>query len=121
LLDKEGEWDRFPYSDYVRGSINNKIALLIIERLCNDIIGENNEEDWIKLRDYFRQFWIDNQLYLFWAGPSGFSSNTLRINKEAKSLGIPVNEFTGKMISPKDGHTLTLEEIEQIKKEKGNK
>lgn len=57
-------------------------------------------------------WWQENRFYVFYNG------SMFIINKEAKSLGISVDEKTGKMIDPKDSHELTPDEIEQIKEEK---
>lgn len=59
--------------------------------------------------DKWGKWYKENKAYLYW----GKSSIDILLNEEAKSLGIPVNRHTGKMIAPEDGHELTPEEIER--------
>jgi hypothetical protein len=98
----------------------------------------NTPEKWALAIDFTKRFWKENEPYLYWVDVNDQRSGIgitydfnngvnisqiydkkLKINYEAKLLGIPVDEDTGKMFDLKDRHILTREEIAQIRKNKG--
>jgi len=96
----------------------------------------NTNETWSEAIEFINKFWAENEPYLYWVwvddqretGPLTYYNDDiqiydlydkkLKINQQAKELGLPVDEDTGEILDPKDGHKLTQEEREQIKSNK---
>ncbi|MFH1230939.1 MAG: hypothetical protein V1709_05520 [Planctomycetota bacterium] len=79
--------------------------LLRFEIGCLPESAENEPQKW----------WAENNRFFFLSKDGGYlNRGRFKLNETAKMLNLSVNETTGKMIDPKDGHELTDTEIYQL-------
>lgn len=106
----------FPYSTGCEGRRVNRVAMRYIAKSFDyeiqqkiEEIGFDTQEKRLVVANFIKQYWQENGPYLYWI-PKEYAPTlimdgkivgqvkVLKVNEQAKLLGIPVDEDTGKMI-----------------------
>jgi hypothetical protein len=130
LYNKNRVGSTFPYGDYNEfGEIRNAVIYYLGNLMDYNEFNKNiieirggvlkwldTEEKWLAATNFVQKYWKENEPYLYWTdNKKGLYDKKLIIHYDAKLLGVPVDEITGKMIDLKDKHPLTQEEINKIR------